>query len=87
MSTKDATKTYDLYALYKNEFSSPSLSSSGAPSSIDVYDRSELHYYITAYDADIFKNISINSSGVLSYKVKEVPTDDNTIINVVFVVK
>jgi len=87
VSTKNSTKTYDLYALYKREFTSPSLRSSGAPASIKTYAKTELYYYITDYDTDIFTNISINSSGVLTYKVKKVPSNDNTIINLVFVVK
>ncbi|CAI8214905.1 MAG: Uncharacterised protein [SAR116 cluster bacterium] len=76
-----------MYTLYKNEFGSPSLRSSGAPSSITTYAKSELYYYVTSYDSSIFKDISINANGVLTYKVKAVPSHDNTIINVVFVVK
>ena len=87
VSTAGASHSYDLYALYVDNFSSPSATASGAPTSINVFDRTALNYFVTDYDTSVFENLSISSGGVLAYRVKATPTNDNTIINIVFVVK
>lgn len=80
--------TYDLHALYEDEFTNAMVSSDpvNAPS-IPTYTENELYYYITKYDTDVFENVQITTTGILTYDVKGTPTDDNTIFNVVFVVK
>ena len=80
--------SYDLYTLYKDEFTNAMVSSdpTNAPS-IPTYNADELYYYITKYDTSIFSNVQITSTGVLTYDVIGTPADDNTIFNVVFVVK
>ncbi len=84
-------ETKNLYLEYSNQFTladaTTSTSSSGAPSTIPIYAPNELYYYVTYYDKDIFDNVSIDANGVMTYDIKNTPTDDNTIINVVFVVK
>ncbi|MEI6752184.1 MAG: hypothetical protein WCK78_03360 [Paludibacter sp.] len=78
----------DLYTLYKNQFSSPLVKSTGAPSSVPyvVPNASDLYYYITDYDTAVFANVSINASGVMSYDVISNSTDCSY-INIVFVLK
>ncbi|MDG1213276.1 MAG: hypothetical protein P8N20_04050 [Flavobacteriaceae bacterium] len=87
VSTAGASHSYDLYALYVDNFSFPSATASGAPTSINVFDRTALNYFVTDYDTSVFENLSISSGGELAYRVKATPTNDNTIINIVFVVK
>jgi len=52
-----------------------------------VYTAAELDYYVTSADTSVFANISISDAGVMEYDIIAAPTDANTIINVVFVVK
>ncbi|GAA4270709.1 hypothetical protein U6A24_00010 [Aquimarina gracilis] len=86
-------ETIDLYQAYLDQYSlNPpgtilSAVSNGAPPRIPVYDADELYYYVTYADDTIFRNISITELGVMTYDIIGQPTDDNTIINVVFVVK
>jgi hypothetical protein len=92
--------TLDLYNdVYRAQFDVPLIRSDlggtdEAPVSIPTYQNSnELYYYVTEADLNVFgdgttlTNMSINAAGVLSYTIVTPPTDDNTIINVVFVVK
>jgi hypothetical protein len=89
--TAPGDETKDLYQEYSDQFTladtSTSTSSTGAPTTIPTYLRSELYYYVTYYDKDIFDNVSVDADGVMTYDIKSLPLDDNTIINVVFVVK
>ncbi len=86
-------ETINLYQAYLDQYSlNPpgtilSAVSNGAPPRIPVYDADELYYYVTYADDTIFRNISITELGVMTYDIIGQPTDDNTIINVVFVVK
>ncbi|MEW7290996.1 hypothetical protein [Aquimarina sp. 2304DJ70-9] len=92
----DATSTgaktpIDLYQLYVDQFGTPIAASDpvNAPT-IPVYNRNELYYYVTFADENVFGNpttISLDSNGNMSYSIVNLPTDFNTIINVVFVVR
>ena len=86
-STTGTGRTINLYNEYVSQFGSPAVVSSGAPSSIPTYAANELYYYVTAYDTSVLTITSIDASGLMTYNVNSVPSDDNTIINVVFVVK
>ena len=85
------TFTVDLYQQYLNQFDSPIASSEAVP--IPTYTRTELYYYVTEADINVFgngtavQNMSIDSNGILSYQIFNQPTDFNSLINVVFVVK
>ncbi|PKF75705.1 hypothetical protein [Chryseobacterium sp. PMSZPI] len=80
-------QTKDLYTLYKNQFGSPKAKSTSAPSSIPYFpSSSDLYYYVTDADPNVFSNISISDSGVMTYDVKAAATDCS-FINIVFVVK
>ncbi|MCD8453949.1 hypothetical protein LNJ08_06040 [Tenacibaculum finnmarkense genomovar ulcerans] len=90
-SSTGTSFTNDLYQEYSNQFTladnTTSTASAGAPAAIPTYLKTELYYYVTYYDKTIFSNVSIDANGVMTYDVIAVPTDDNTLINVVFVVK
>ncbi|CAM1341502.1 hypothetical protein [Tenacibaculum aestuarii] len=87
-STTGAQAPIDLYDMYSSQFTSP-IASSDATATIPIYQRNELYYFVTEADATVFdlSSITISSTGVLNYSVSNIPTDDNAIINVVFVVK
>jgi hypothetical protein len=80
-------QTKDLYTLYKNQFGSPKAKSAGAPASIPFFPSAkDLYYYVTDADSNVFSNISISDTGVMTYDVKAAATDCS-FINIVFVVK
>uniref|UniRef100_UPI00168BEC76 hypothetical protein n=1 Tax=Arenibacter lacus TaxID=2608629 RepID=UPI00168BEC76 len=80
-------RTLDLYAQYITQFGSPAVASAGAPTAIPTYAATDLYYYVTVYDTSVFANVSVNASGVMTYDVIATPSDYNSLINVVFVVK
>lgn len=86
-SSTDTELTLDLHQEYQDRFGSPSVASSGAPSAIPSYGETELYYYVTDYDSAVLANISISSTGVMTYDVIATPASSCTILNVVFVVK
>ncbi|WP_422859312.1 hypothetical protein ACOKFD_18890 [Flagellimonas sp. S174] len=89
----NGTFSINLYDEYITQFATPTVASSGAPSAIPNYQPSELYYYVTFADPNVFgdgttvQNMSIDANGVLSYQVFNQPADYNALINVVFVVK
>lgn len=80
----------DLYAEYKKQFSlsGNKVASAGAPTSgIPYFEKAtDLYYYITEYDTNVFKNVTISADGKMKYDVKKTATDCS-FINIVFVVK
>ncbi|WP_106918277.1 hypothetical protein [Chryseobacterium aurantiacum] len=81
------SQTKDLYTLYKNQFGSPKAKSTSAPASIPFFpSNKDLYYYVTDADPNVFSNISISDSGVMTYDVRAAATDCS-FINIVFVVK
>ncbi|CAI8759524.1 hypothetical protein [Chryseobacterium sp. IT-36CA2] len=79
--------TLDLYNLYKNQFSTPKVASSGAPVQIPFFTSStDLYYYVTDYDPSVFSNVSINTNGIMSYQVTAAARACSY-INIVFVIK
>ncbi len=80
------TFTVDLYAQYIAQFGSPVVSSGGT---IPTYGSGELDYHVTYADPAVFNTatMAISPAGVLTYTVDALPSDYNTLINVVFVVK
>ncbi|MBT2622193.1 hypothetical protein [Chryseobacterium sp. ISL-6] len=80
-------QTKDLYTLYKNQFGSPKAKSTSAPASIPFFpSNKDLYYYVTDADSNVFSNISISDTGVMTYDVRAAATDCS-FINIVFVVK
>ncbi|WP_435654773.1 hypothetical protein, partial [Cellulophaga baltica] len=89
----NGTFTIDLYDEYIQQYGSPTVGSAGAPGALPTYTRTELYYYVTYADPAVFGNgtavsgMSIDANGNLTYQVQNQPTDYNSLINVVFVVK
>ena len=79
--------TIDLYQEYASQFSAPSVRSPGAPDALPLYQAGDLYYYVTTFDDQVIDNISINAAGVMEYDIIDVPFDNYTIINIVFVIK
>ncbi|MGB5647296.1 MAG: hypothetical protein WBM55_09245, partial [Muriicola sp.] len=79
----------DLYAQYTAQFDTPTVASTGAPAAVPTYGATELYYYVTYADPTVFNTatMTIDGNGVLSYQIIGQPSDYNSLINVVFVVK
>ncbi|APA90793.1 hypothetical protein HMPREF9714_02754 [Myroides odoratimimus CCUG 12901] len=60
--------------------------SDGAPADIAVFDKGELHYYVTYYDTKVFKNLKIDKDGKLTYDIIGNATPASY-MNIVFVIK
>ena len=86
-STNGVDFTVDLYQQYLDQFGSPAVSSPGAPAAVPTYGPTELYYYVTYADPNVFSGMSIDANGVLTYDIIGQPSDYNSLINVVFVVK
>ena len=86
-STTGMGRTINLHTQYTAQFGSPMVASNLAPGTIPTYANTELYYYVTYYDNMVFENVSVDEFGVMTYDVKATPTDYNSLINVVFVVK
>jgi hypothetical protein len=82
-----AGQTRNLYNDYLSQFSSPPIKSAGAPNTIPyIPAATDLYYYITAFDSNVFSNISITADGIMTYDVTAAATDFS-FINIVFVLK
>lgn len=82
--------TMSLYDMYTDQFGATiptTHRSTTAPDAIPTYASNELYYYVTHADTDIFDIQSIDDAGLLTYDILAIPEDDNTILNIVFVVK
>ncbi|MCW3159895.1 hypothetical protein [Chryseobacterium oryctis] len=82
-------QTKDLYTLYKNQFENiPSNArNTSSPATIPFFPKAtDLHYYVTDYDPDVFKINNISDTGILNYDVLSKATSAS-FINIVFVVK
>lgn len=64
--------TIDLHAAYSKQFglSATNVAVSDNSAHLPVYRNDELYYFITYYDDDVFDDVKVNSSGVLTYKLK-----------------
>lgn len=87
LDTSAATGSANLYDIYRQQFSTPLVSSIGASGSIPVYRSDELEYYVTYYDQSIFTNVKISQNGVLTYEVLKPNTSVPTFMNIVFKIK
>lgn len=91
-TSEDAVgQTKDLYQLYKDQFSmsdpNTTASSAGAPATIPSFpEATDLYYYITYYDPDVFSSVSIDANGIMTYDVTAAATDCS-FINIVFAIK
>jgi hypothetical protein len=81
----------NLYDKYVEQFTladaATSAKSTGAPEIISYLPLpSDLYYYITYYDKEVFEDVTISDSGVLNYKIKQIASD-SSYVNIVFVLK
>ena len=81
-------ETKDLYAEYQKQFATPTIKSAGAPAPVSsvLPKATDLYYYVTACDTNVFDVISITAAGLMTYDVKAAASD-STYINIVFVEK
>jgi len=86
-SSEVTDATIDLYQEYASQFSSPAVRSPGAPDALPFYRADELFYYVSTFDDQVIDNITITDTGVMEYDIIDVPFDNYTIINIVFVIK
>ncbi|MET7030702.1 beta strand repeat-containing protein, partial [Sediminicola luteus] len=88
-ASTNGTFTIDLYAQYIAQYGSPTVGSAGAPAALPTYTAAELYYYVTYADPTVFNTgtMSIAADGKLTYTIIGQPSDYNSLINVVFVVK
>ena len=87
-ATNGTGRTVNLYTEYTDQFASVNtVASAGAPAAVPTYAANELYYYVTYADPGVFDNISISAAGIMTYNIVGQPTDYNSLINVVFVVK
>ena len=86
-SSTGAGTPVNLYAQYLAQYGTPAVKSPSAPAAIPTYTAGELYYYITYYDPTVFSGVSVTDTGIMNFTVDTVPTDYNSLINVVFVVK
>ncbi|MEM0572366.1 hypothetical protein, partial [Aequorivita flava] len=87
----NGTFTKNLHTEYLGQFSGTSnptlVRSTAAPSEIpNVPGPTDLYYYITYYDTNVFSNVSINANGVLTYNIINNATAAS-FMTIVFVVK
>lgn len=82
---------YDLFDLYKQQFSNPVVKSDNAPSEIPFFGKADdLYYYVTTYSTVVFENVKVNAQGILTYDVKpnaQANNDCSDFMNIVLVVK
>lgn len=84
----------DLYERYKNQFSIPAapapgsvtLVSSPSAGNLPVELKTDLGYFVTYYDAKVFKDVKVDNEGILTYKLVKNPATvtEYTYMNIVF---
>jgi len=83
----EAADPVELFKIYKEQFLDPKVKSTNAPEQIPVFEKdTDLYYYVTSYDEDVFENIKITENGSMTYSVKKI-ADPWSFINIVFVIK
>lgn len=81
------TGTINLYAIYKKQFGTPVMSSPGA-SVLPVLPASELGFHVTYATEGVFKIVSIDANGLMTYEVSATANVNvGSFINIVFSVK
>ena len=102
LKTTEGSYTIDLYDVYLAQFrggvsaatntgtSTSSATTSFAKSSsnaiLRVFEKTDLDYFITYFDSNVFSNVSVNANGVLTYDVTiagENAVSEDTFMNIV----
>ena len=71
---------------YSRTYTGGLVGSTGAPTSIQVFQSNELYYYVTYYDENVFANLSIDANGILTYDIIS-NASPTSYMNIVFVIK
>ncbi|RAV27759.1 beta strand repeat-containing protein, partial [Sinomicrobium soli] len=79
--------TRDLHQEYTEQFGNPVVSSTGATNGIPTLTETELEYYVTYYDTNVFGNVTIDADGTLHYDIIGTSPTAASFMNIVFVVK
>ena len=85
-TTTLGTYTKNLYQIYADQFSTPQVKSELAFGKIPIVGATDLEYYITTMDGNVFKDVTITKEGVMTYTIADNATD-SSFLNIVFVVK
>lgn len=85
-TTTLSTSTKDLYQIYSDQFSKPQVKSTGSFGKVPILGKNDLEYYITYMDTNVFKNVTIDENGLMTYTIGS-NASDMSFINIVFVVK
>ena len=84
--------TIDLHKIYRERFV-PSLAATPAPATaspsstaLPVEQPADLGFFVTYYDNTVIKDVAIDDTGILTYKLVNVPAivTDKTYMNIVF---
>ena len=91
VSTPGPAGPVNLYNEFKKQLNTNTgvVASNGAPTDFalsSIPAATDLYYYVTAYNPDVFENIVINDQGEMTYSVKN-NAPDSPFINIVFVEK
>jgi len=86
------TQTINLYTNYQTQMNAAATSatsvSSEANNGIPILGSDELIYHVTYYDPAVFTNVSVSTSGILSYAIlSNANVTSKTYMNIVFEVK
>ncbi len=83
-----STFSVNLYNLYSEQyglsFSATSTKSSGAPA-LKIFNANQLDYYIIYFDNAVFSNVTVSTTGVLTYQLASGYTiSEKTFMNILF---
>lgn len=83
-----STFSVNLYNLYSEQYglssSTTSRKSSGAPA-LKIFNANQLDYYIIYFDNSVFSNVTISTTGVLTYQLASGYTiSEKTFMNILF---
>ena len=84
------TFTVDLYVKYAEQYNLtlPGSAKNPGATSLPVYSRTELEYFIIYYDNAVFSNVAVDNNGVMTYQLVSSPVvSEKTYMNIVFKVK
>ena len=95
LPTKESSTSYtiNLYDEYLKQYTltdSSTSKKSDPNATLPTYGNTDLYYFITYYDKDVFTNVNISNNGILTYNVTstgEAAVSEKTYMNVVFKVK
>ncbi len=82
--------TIDLYDNYRKQFAlaNTNMAVSSDEAELPVYGSNDLYYFVTYFDDTVFTDVAVNTSGILTYKLKSGFTySAKTFMNIILKVK